>query len=151
MRKLWCNASAIYSTAKYPNPVRHLKILKKLIMKTIENTYKSPEKHFTVTKNDINTKKELHLNILYHEIESFVLNIISENFYIAYPVPRLYKLQLLKNAFLNDQLLIKSKIIKFSDTELQLLISVINHRDHEDLICNAIFKFDLISTLSEAS
>jgi len=120
-------------------------------MKTIENTYKSPEKHFTVKKNDINTKKELHLNILYHEIESFVLNIISENFYFAYPVPRLYKLQLLKNASLNDQLLIKSKITKFNDTELQLLISVINHHNNEDLICNAIFKFDLISTISEAS
>jgi len=121
-------------------------------MKTIENTYKSPEKHFTVTNNDINTKKELHLNILYHEMESFVLHIISENFYFAYPVPRLYKLQLLKNAYLNDQLLIKSKIIKFSDSELQLLISVINHNHKEgDLICNAIFKFDFIAAISKAS
>jgi hypothetical protein len=121
-------------------------------MKTIENTYKSPEKHFTVTKNDINSKKELHINILYNEMENFVLNIISDNFYFAYPVPRLYKLQLFKNAYLNDQLLIKSKIIKFNDSELQLLISVINHNFiDEDPICNAVFKFNLISTISNAS
>jgi hypothetical protein len=121
-------------------------------MNTLENTYKSPEKHFTVTKNDINSKKELHLNILYQEMENFVSNIISDNFYFAYPVPRLYKLQLLKNAFLNDQLLIKSKIIKFSDSELQLLVSVINHHPEEgELICTAVFKLNLISTISEAS
>ena len=122
-------------------------------MKTIENTYKSPEKHFTVTKNDINTKKELHLNILYHEIESFVLNIISENFYFAYPVPRLYKLQLLKNAYLNDQLLLKSKIIKFNNSELQLLISVKNlsHLEEDAAICEAVFKLILLSAISKAS
>jgi|GEM_PF-3362789 len=121
-------------------------------MKTTENTYKSPEKLFTVTKNDINTKKELHLNILYNEMENFVSNIISDNFYFAYPVPRLYKLQLFKNAILNDQLLIKSKIIKYSDSELQLLISVINHNHFEENpICNAVFKFNLISTISNAS
>ncbi|MDT8418541.1 MAG: hypothetical protein RQ864_12105 [Lutibacter sp.] len=121
-------------------------------MKTIENTYKSPEKIFTVTINDINTKNELHLNILYNEIENFVLKIVSDNFYVAHPIPSLYKLQLLKNAFLNDQLLIKSKIIKFRDLELQLLISVINHNpEDENLICNAVFKFDLISAISEAS
>ncbi len=121
-------------------------------MKTLENTYKSPEKHFTVTKNDINTKKELHLNILYNEIENFVLKIISENFYFDYPVPRLYKLQLIKNALLNDQLLIKSKIIKFSDSELQLLIYVLNpNHPEENSICNAVFKFNLISAIPEAS
>jgi hypothetical protein len=118
-------------------------------MKTIENTYKSPEKHFIVTINDINAKKELHLNILYQEVENFVLKIVSDNFYFAHPIPRLYKLQLLKNAFLNDQLLIKSKIVKFNDSELQLLISVINHNlEEENAICNAIFKFDLISAIS---
>ena len=121
-------------------------------MKTIENTYKSPEKYFLVTINNINAKKELHLNILYQEIENFVLKIVSDNFYFAHPVPRLYKLQLLKNAILNDQLLIKSKIIKFSDLELQLLISVTNQNpEEENLICNAVFKFNLISTISEAS
>lgn len=121
-------------------------------MKTLENPYKSPEKHFTVTENDINAKNELHLNILYHEMENFVSKIISDNFYFAYPIPRLYKLQLLKNAFLNDQLLLKSKITKFSYSELQLLISVINHHPKEgNLICNAIFKFNLISSISEAS
>jgi hypothetical protein len=121
-------------------------------MKTIENTYKSPEKHFTVTKNDINSKKELHLNILYNEMENFVLNIISDNFYFAYPAPRLYKLQLFKNACLNDQLLIKSKIIKFNDSELQLLITVVSHNHKEENpICNAVFKFNLISTISNAS
>ncbi|MFZ2284537.1 MAG: hypothetical protein WAV86_11735 [Lutibacter sp.] len=121
-------------------------------MKTIENTYKSPEKHFTVTKKDINTKNELHLNILYNEIENFVTNIISEKFYITYPIPSLYKLQLFKNASLNDQLLIKSKIIKFNNSELQLLISVINHTHFEENpICNAVFKFNLIATISNAS
>jgi len=121
-------------------------------MKTIENTYKSPEKHFTVTKKDINTKNELHLNILYNEIENFVSNIISDNFYFTYPIPRLYKLQLFKNAALNDQLLIKSKIIKFNNSELQLLISVINHNHlEENPICNAVFKFNLIATISNAS
>lgn len=122
-------------------------------MKTTENAYTSPEKHFTVTEKDTNAKKTLLINVLYQEMENFVVDIISKHFYFAYPVPLLYKLQLLENAYLNDQLLLKSKIIKFNDAELQLLISVKNHNHLEEdaAICTAVFKFKLLSAISKAS
>lgn len=121
-------------------------------MKTLENTFTSPEKYFTVTKKDTNTNKSLRINVLYNEMENFVTDIISKHFYYTYPVAHLYKLQLLKNAYLDDQLLLKSKILKYNDAELQLLISVKNHNEIEDgAICTAVFKFKLLSAISKAS
>lgn len=119
-------------------------------MNTLKNNYTSPEKYFTVTEKDINNNNALLTHILYNEMEDFVKNIISKNSYMAFPLPQLYKLQLLKNAFLNDQLIIKSQIIKYDTTELHLSATV--HKiENDDLICKAIFKFPLNTAISNAS
>jgi len=59
---------------------------------------------------------------------------------------------MLKNAFLDDELSIVSKIIKFNEFELQLAVTV-KQEAHSlnDPICKAIFKFQLKNQLSKAS
>ena len=114
-------------------------------MKTIENTYISPEKYFTVTKKDTNNNNALLTNVLYNEMESFVKNIIITHKDTVVPIPKLYKLQVLKNAFLNDKLLLKSQIIKYNTSELHLLTKVMLHSNTDDTICKAVFKFPLIT------
>lgn len=121
-------------------------------MKTLENTYTSPERHFTVTEKDTNTKNALLTHVLFNEMEDFVKSIIAKHAYMAFPLPELYKLQLLKNAFLNDKLLIKSQIIKYDASELHLLATVQNQASNlNDTICKAVFKFPLNTTISKAS
>ena len=121
-------------------------------MKNLENTITSPIKYFTVTEKDINNKKALLTNVLYTEIENFVKDVISKHSYIAYPIPQLYKLQVLNNAFLNDKLHIKSKILKFNSSDLQLAATVVsNSSTKENIICKAVFKFPLKTVISVAS
>jgi len=86
-------------------------------MKNIALTPTNPTTYFTVTKSTINNHN---------------------------PPAKLYKLEILNNAFLNDILLFESKIIKFNDLELQLAMTIKKENTiHTDLICKAIFKFDL--------
>ncbi|SFS29949.1 hypothetical protein [Lutibacter maritimus] len=121
-------------------------------MKTLENTYTSPERNFTVTEKDINNKNALLTHVLYNEMEDFVKSIITKHAYMAFPLPQLYKLQLLKNAFLNDKLLIKSQIIKYDASELHLLATVYNQAPElNETICKAVFKFPLNAAISNAS
>lgn len=79
-------------------------------MKTLENTIAIPNKSFTVTSNDINNNNALLSNILYNKMEKFSIDVVLSKSDIAFPNPRLYKLQILKNAYLNDTLLLNSKI-----------------------------------------
>lgn len=121
-------------------------------MKTILYTPTNPEKYFTVTKNDINNNKALLPNVLYETMEEFVSTIILNNPEITNVSPKLYQLEILENAFLNEKLLLQSNIKKYNETELQL--SVIVKRKNKKLnttICKAIFKFQLKEPISRAS
>ena len=121
-------------------------------MKTLENLYTKPERHFTVTEKDINNHNALLTNVLYNEMEDFVKSIITKHAYKTFAIPQLYKLQLLKNAFLNDKLLIKSQIIKYDNSELHLLTTVYNQTTEiNNTICKAVFKFPLNTAISKAS
>lgn len=121
-------------------------------MKNLHFLPTNPETNFIVTKNDINNNKALLPNILYENMETFATTIIKSNPDISNSTPRLYKLEILKNAFLDDKLLLHSKIIKYSATELQLSI-VVKRKEKKQLttICKAIFKFSFDNSLSKAS
>ena len=113
-------------------------------MKTLENLITSPTKKFTVTANDTNNNNALLSNILYNKMEHFSKDVINNQIDIASPNPKLYKLQILKNAHLGDCLLLKSQIKKLSPSELQLVVVVaIEKKTNENIICKAIFKFSL--------
>ncbi|SNR31305.1 hypothetical protein [Lutibacter flavus] len=120
-------------------------------MKTLENSITSPTKNFTVTANDTNKSNALLSNILYNEMEHFSKDVINKQTHIAYPIPQLYKLQILKNAHLGDRLLLKSQIKKLSQSELQLMVVVeVENNPNENIICKAVFRFPLKDHISEA-
>lgn len=121
-------------------------------MKTILYNPTNPIKYFTVTKNDINNNKALLPNVLYETMENFVATIILNNPEITNFSPKLYQLEILENAFLDEKLRIQSNIKKYNETELQLSV-IVNRKDKKlnATICKAIFKFQLKESISRAS
>ena len=121
-------------------------------MKTLQYQLTNPKTYFTVTKNDINNSNALLPNVLYETMEEVVNTIILNNPDIANIPPRLCQLKLLKNAFLNDKLLLQSNIIKFNASELLLSI-VVKRKEKKQptLICKAVFKFHLKENIQSAS
>ena len=121
-------------------------------MKTLQNRISSPEKHFTVTKKEINNNKALLTNVLYNEMEQFVKTLIPDNKNSAQCRPKLMQLQILKNAYLKDRLHFKGKIIKLNELELHLLVVVKkNNSSPNSTICKAVFNFQLKQNISQAS
>lgn len=121
-------------------------------MKTLNYNPVNPVTYFTVTKKDTNNHNALLPATLYNVMQGFVTSIIANNPDIANTTPKLYKLEILKNAFLDDTLLFESKIIKLNDTELQLALTVKQNINKPfALICKAIFKFDFKNNMLKAS
>ena len=121
-------------------------------MKNIHVAPENPKIYFTVTKKDINNHNALLPSILYKEMQKFAAKIMAQNPDIINTPAKLYKLDIFKNAFLNDILVIESKIKKFNNTELQLALSV-KHKEKKPntIICKAIFKFQFINNTLIAS
>ena len=116
-------------------------------MTTINSHNLTPNKYFTVTEKDINTNNALLPNVLFSEMESFIKNIVNTKNFGIVSSQRLYKLQIIGNAFLNDKLLIKSRIIKYNESELQLLAKVVLPSGNiNSTICKAVFKFTFTTT-----
>ncbi|MBP8793774.1 MAG: hypothetical protein KBH29_11395 [Lutibacter sp.] len=117
-------------------------------MKTIDTNNLTPNKYFTVTEKDINTNNAILPNVLFSEMETFIKNIVETTNFGALSSPRLYKLQISGNAFLNDKLLIKSQVVKYNERELQLQAKIIHPTNTIDsTICKAVFKFTLTTTI----
>ena len=121
-------------------------------MKNLHFAPENPKNCFTVTKKDINNHNALLPSILYGEMEKFASTIIANNPAIMNTPAKLYKLDILKNAFLNDKLVIESKIKKFNLAELQLALTV-KHKGNKpnSTICKAIFKFQFKNNILKGS
>lgn len=121
-------------------------------MKNLITLPSNPETNFIVSKNDINNNKALLPNVLYETMELFATTVIENNPEITNISSKLYRLEILKNAFLNDKLLLQSSIKKYNETELQLSV-VVKRKDknQHSTICKAIFKFNLKETIPVAS
>jgi hypothetical protein len=121
-------------------------------MKTLLYTPENPKTNFVVSKNDINNHNALLPSILYNEMQTFASKIIAINPELADTPAKLYKLEILKNAYLDETLTIDSKIKKFSNSELQLAITVKkDNLKNVDLICKAVFKFQFNNSIQIAS
>ncbi|UMB61594.1 hypothetical protein MHL31_05155 [Lutibacter sp. A80] len=121
-------------------------------MKTSTNNTINNSNIFTVTTKDINKNNALLPAVLYNKMETFVKEKITKKADIVHPIPRLYKLQILKNAYLKDQLVLNSQIKHLSEYELHLAVTVsINNSPQEDIICKSIFKLPLKKHISKAS
>ena len=121
-------------------------------MKNLQVAPENPKIYFTVTKKDINNHNALLPSILYGEMEKFASTIIANNPDIMNTPAKLYKLDILKNAFLNDKLVIESKIKIFNNAELQLRLTVKDKGNKPNsTICKALFKFQFKNNIRKAS
>lgn len=121
-------------------------------METSKNNTTHPKNIFTVTLNDINNNNALLPAVLYTKMETFVKEKIAIHSDIVYPIPQLFKLQILKNAYLEDQLVLNSQIKQLNDFELHLTVVVsLKNSAPNDIICKSIFKFPLKKYISKAS
>lgn len=99
---------------------------------------------FTVAIDQINNSKTLLPHVLYKEMEAFVLKSAKPLQNSIVSKPTLSKINILKNAFLNDILLLDSSIKKLGQNELQLSVEVFkNSNNSKDIICNANFNLQL--------
>ncbi len=113
-------------------------------MKNYINTSRKTTAEFTVAINDVNKSRTLLPIVLYDKMNKFAMNSIYSFQGLITSEPTLYKLNILKNAFLNDRLKIKSRIKKLSENELQLSIEVSKKLDDgDDIICNALYRVTL--------
>lgn len=112
----------------------------------MNNKYNTPTKEyrFKISKNDVNNNKKLLPYVLYETMESTViesLKPIKDSLNIN---NNLFKLHLLKNAELNDDLIIRHKVEKFNHKEILLNILVYkNSNENLEMICNATFGYYL--------
>jgi hypothetical protein len=107
-------------------------------MKNTENT----NPNFIVAIDQINNSKALLPFILFNKMELYAQHaaVPFKDHIISKPV--ITKLNIFKNAFLNDQLILESHIKKLSHNELELIIEVVK-KNKVDIICNAVFWFSL--------
>ena len=112
--------------------------MKKIINNNIKNT-----SNFTVAINHVNNSKTLLPYVLYQKMEELVLKSANPFEHIIISKPALKKLNILKNAFLNDKLQLSSYIKKLGENELQLTVEVCKSDNSNAIICNAFFSFSL--------
>ncbi|MBL4569216.1 MAG: hypothetical protein JKY69_06110 [Flavobacteriaceae bacterium] len=108
----------------------------------ISNKYSQTNEsfEFVVNKQQVNKKKILLTSILYDKIAYSALQ--SVNIYRDLLVSNSESIELnfIKNAFLDDQLIVQNNIQTLSNSELALQITVIKKkRNHHDIICKAVF------------
>lgn len=113
--------------------------MENLIKKNTRNT-----SQFTVAIDQINNSKALLSHVLYKEMLAFVLESTNPLQNIIVSKPTLNRIHILKNAFLNDILLLNSSIEKLGQDELQLSVEVYkNTNNNKDIICTASFSLQL--------
>lgn len=109
------------------------------------NYFNIPNKdQFTVAVNHINKNRALLPYVLNEKMGEFAMKSIAPLKDATTQEPRLYKLNILKNAFLNEKLALKSRIVKLNETELELAIKVTKAKSNDtDIICEAYYKVPL--------
>lgn len=99
---------------------------------------------FTVNKKQVSRNKILKTSVLYNKIESNVNS--SLNFYQNSSSLNFKSIEfdILKNAYLNDKLIIKNNVKKLSNTELILNITVTKKEEKKQkIICVATFGYSV--------
>jgi len=110
----------------------------------MKNTFQNTTYNFTVTKKEVNNNKTLLPSVLYDRMESTAIQSLSAIKEHTVIKQNLFKLNLLKNAFLKDQLTITHKIQKLNKHEILFTVLVEKeNRDVTEVICNAQFGYTL--------
>jgi len=97
---------------------------------------------FVVSKEQVNKKKNLKTSILYDKVELSANLSVNPYKNILITTPKTFDLNFIQNASLNDEIIVKNKIQKLNDTELELCVVVLKkNKDYNDIICKAIFGY----------
>jgi len=99
---------------------------------------------FTVNKKQVSKNKTLKTSVLYNKVESSVNSSINLHKGSSLTFKSI-EFDILKNAYLNDKLIIKNNIKKLSATEIVLNITVAKKQEKkQDIICKATFGYALL-------
>lgn len=121
-------------------------------MKTLNTTHYTSSQNFTITSSEVNDHDALLTNILFEKMkvymEQFALQVITD----FDNSPRLYKLQVLKNAYLGETLRISSYVEELIGEELSITVLVQNNKvKRNNTICKANFKLPVKNIIHKAS
>ncbi len=113
-------------------------------MKNIQSSTTTTITKFTVAINQVNNKRALLPHVLYKKMEGYTLKSVIPFQKFIVSKPALQRINILKNAFLNDELIIKSVVKKLNTNELLIAVEVTkNIQDSSEVICNAVFGIEL--------
>ncbi len=108
------------------------------------NATNNTSQQFTVNKKQVSKNKTLKTSVLYNKIESSVnssLNLYKDSSSFNF---KSIDFDIIKNAYLNDKLVIKNNIVKLSTTEIVLNITVAKKEEEkQNIICKAVFGYTL--------
>ena len=111
-------------------------------MKTNTHHTNTTAFEFVVNKKQVTKKKILKTSILYDKVELSANQSVDPYKNILISNPKTFELNFMKNAFLNDELIIKNNIKKLNSTELELSVVVMKKsKNYNDIICKAVFGY----------
>lgn len=97
---------------------------------------------FVVSKKQLNKKKILKTSILYDKVELSANLSVDPYKNVLISNPKTFDLSFIKNASLNDEIIIKNKIQKLNNNELELcVIALKKNKENNDIICKAVFGY----------
>lgn len=107
----------------------------------IKNTPKSSFE-FTVSKRHINKKKILHASVLFQKAESLVKSSITPYQGVINTSLTTFELDIIKDAYLHDELIVTNRIQKLDNSSLELCVTVTKKKSvQKDVICKATFGY----------
>ena len=107
----------------------------------IKNTSKSSFE-FTVNKRQINKNKILHASVLFQKAESLVKSSITPYQGILNTSLTTFELDIIKNAYLHDKLIVTNRIQKLDNSSVELCVIVTKKKSvQKDIICKATFGY----------
>jgi hypothetical protein len=105
------------------------------IVKPLQSSFQ-----FVVNKRQVSKKKTLHTSVLFNKVELLANEFVSPNSNVLDTNPKSFELNFVKNAYLNDELIVKNQIKKLDRYHLILFITVLK-KEQKDIICEATFGY----------
>ena len=113
-------------------------------MKKRNNTEYTDSFQFVVNRQHVNKRKILLSSILFDKIDNSASQVALLYKDLLVENSKMYELSFIKNAFLDDQLIVQKNIQRIDSSKLELHVIVKKkNRNHQDIICKAVFWYQL--------
>ncbi|QCD61880.1 hypothetical protein [Tenacibaculum maritimum] len=97
---------------------------------------------FIVNKKQVSKNKILKTSVLYDKVALSASQSVTPYSNLLNTNLKSFEFNILKKAYLNDELIVKQHIQKLSNSELELKITVAKKKEkHQDIICKAIYGY----------